>query len=91
MIYLISDGELTKIGRSKNPIKRLKELQTGHPKRLRLIACFSLKSPREDRKMENRLHYILRIKRCRYNGEWFSLTPDKDLIDLVKTRLSRSN
>ena len=89
MIYLISDGELTKIGRSNNPIKRLRELQTGHPKRLRLIAYFSLKSPIEDRKMENRLHYLLRIKRCRYNGEWFKLPPDKDLIDLVKTIIYR--
>ena len=25
------------------------------------------------------------------DGKWFSLTPDKDLIDLVKTRLYRSN
>ena len=39
-IYLISDGELVKIGYSQNPIKRLNQLQTGHPKKLKLIKTF---------------------------------------------------
>lgn len=37
MIYAIGDGNKVKIGYSKNPQKRLKQLQTGHPNKLKLL------------------------------------------------------
>lgn len=37
MIYAIGDGNKVKIGYSKNPQKRLKQLQTGQPNKLKLL------------------------------------------------------
>lgn len=42
MLYIISDGDLIKIGVSKKPIKRLAQLQTGHPKKLKLIKVYDV-------------------------------------------------
>ena len=38
---------MIKIGRSKDPQKRLKQLQTGNPNRLKLIASFENKGNEE--------------------------------------------
>jgi len=41
-LYIIQSDVtgMIKVGRSKNPDKRLKQLQTGNPNKLRLIAFF---------------------------------------------------
>ena len=41
-LYIIQSDKtgMIKIGRSKNPQKRLKQLQTGNPNKLKLIASF---------------------------------------------------
>ena len=41
-LYIIQSDVtgMIKVGRSKNPCKRLKQLQTGNPNKLRLIASF---------------------------------------------------
>jgi hypothetical protein len=42
-IYIIDDGENNvKIGKSNNPFKRVKTLQTGNPKSLEIVATFSV-------------------------------------------------
>jgi hypothetical protein len=53
-----------KIGRSKDPHKRLKALQTGSPNELRLVAYFQGLGWRE-----RVLHE--RLARWRVQGEWF--------------------
>ena len=54
-----------KIGRSKHPDKRLKELQTGCPYRLKIIYVFKDKGW-----LENHIHSLLLDFRLK--GEWFS-------------------
>jgi T5orf172 domain len=75
MLYLISDGEKVKIGVSENPEKRLSQLQTGHPKRLKLIKIYNVPNY-----FEKRLHRQLWMFRERHNGEWFTV----NINDLVK-------
>lgn len=74
MLYLISDGDSTKIGISKNPRKRLAQLQTGHPKKLSLIQEYDV-----PHYYEKRLHKQLWMFRLRGNGEWFRLSPSSCL------------
>lgn len=69
LIYAINAASgLTKIGRTRHPLKRLTTLQTGSPERLWLVACFS--SPRVHR-AEALLHQ--RYAKYRSHGEWFRL------------------
>ena len=65
-LYFIQMDETgyIKIGRSKNPQQRLKTLQTGCPKRLRLILVLERNGHREAE-----FHQLL--GRWRTLGEWF--------------------
>lgn len=67
-LYFIqsSDTGMIKIGRSKHPEKRLKQLQTGSTYKLRLIAAFEGLGWREPG-----IHQDLKQWRIRKNGEWF--------------------
>lgn len=58
---------MIKIGRSKDPEKRLKQLQTGNSNQLKIIASFENLGWRE-----KELHDLLKKWRIRNNGEWFS-------------------
>lgn len=65
-LYIIQ-SDLTgmiKIGRSKDPQKRLKQLQTGNPNKLKLIASFEGEGWKE-----KILHE--RLDSFRLEGEWF--------------------
>lgn len=66
-LYIIQSDVtgMIKIGRSKNPEKRLKQLQTGNPNRLKLIATFKGEGWKEKLIHED-------LKRWRRKGEWFS-------------------
>ena len=65
IIQMANTGEI-KVGRSKDVHKRLKQLQTGSPHRLRLI----LHAPGQG-KREAVIHRMMRERRTRYDGEWF--------------------
>jgi hypothetical protein len=56
---------MIKVGRSKNPGKRLKQLQTGNPNRLKLIACF------ENYGWKEKLIHK-RLSSWSEKGEWFN-------------------
>jgi hypothetical protein len=56
---------MIKIGRSKDPVKRLKQLQTGNPNKLKLIASFEGLGWKE-----KIIHEHLSMHRL--EGEWFS-------------------
>lgn len=60
-----------KVGRSKNPERRLKQLQTGSPYKLKLICVLENKGYQE-----KLLHSQLNESGRRCKGEWF----DFDLI-----------
>jgi len=65
-LYLIQSDKtgMIKIGRSKNPQRRLKTLQTGNPNQLRLIYVYEGKGY-----LESSVHEEL--DRWRRKGEWF--------------------
>ncbi|NDK09129.1 hypothetical protein EOM39_07890 [Candidatus Gracilibacteria bacterium] len=69
-IYLISDGEFTKIGLTdKKTNIRLASLQTGNARKLTIVGEYETKNRYAE---EKRLHNIFRSQHI--SGEWFSLT-----------------
>jgi hypothetical protein len=89
-IYLLQSGETTcyKIGVSKNINSRIKELQSGNPYPIKLVACADLS--REDFRegaywmIEQSFHGMLRD--ARLSGEWFDLT-SRD-VEIIKESYS---
>lgn len=72
-IYLIGYGNNIKIGKSNNPDKRLRELQTGVPDTLSIIGLIGCCSEKKAYELEELLHKAYRKVRIR--GEWFNLNP----------------
>ena len=68
MIYLIQNvtTDDIKIGISKNPLKRLSQLQTGNGDKLILLGVYEVGN---DRAIEKRLHKM--FWQSRQKGEWF--------------------
>lgn len=71
-VYIIKgEGNWYKIGSSKYPEKRLKQLQTGNPVKLRIIhkiECFCFPS----QKVEKRVRAF--FPRIKQRGEWLELS-----------------
>jgi len=78
MIYVIVNNSNTycKIGYSKNPKKRLVELQTGNPEKLSLLRTYNGFIALEK-------HIHLKYKHLKLHNEWF-LYSDNLLEDLDK-------
>lgn len=70
----IEGSPLVKIGHAKDPRKRLRFLQTGHPMLLSLLWTYPVN-------YETALHD--RFDHCRVRGEWFDLTPVGDPVAVV--------
>lgn len=68
-----------KIGYSKYPEKRLKQLQTGHPEELRLY-YFQSVSSENVKLMEQAIHSTNRHKKIK--GEWFNMTADDAIVEV---------
>lgn len=82
-VYLISEKPTDKneerircfkIGFSKDPMKRVKQLQTGHPHKIGLEGWFNFKTEKEAREFEKALHEHFKEKRM--GGEWFRFDHD---------------
>ena len=58
-----------KIGKAKDPVKRLKILQTGNPEKLAIIHLVKCKSDMNASFMEREFHR--KLGRMKLNGEWF--------------------
>ena len=71
-----------KIGRSKDVQKRLKQLQTGNPYKLKLI--LELK---HQGYIEKQLHRLLKEKKCKCKGEWFDFMATGYLPDEITEML----
>lgn len=71
MIYFIAADEVArvKIGWSIDPVSRLKELQTGCPVALRIVAAVP-----GTYSMEQQLH--VDFAKFRSHGEWFAMVPE---------------
>ena len=74
-IYLLqNDNGFYKIGVSKNPAKRVKQLQTGSADKISLITFYESNNAFAiERALKNR-YSIYRI-----NGEWFNLPLEEEL------------
>lgn len=69
-IYIITDGTDFKVGVTKNsPEKRLKQLQTGNPKKLEISATFKVPSDLVYQ-LEREVHKEIQYKYVK-RGEWF--------------------
>ncbi|MDE3070842.1 MAG: GIY-YIG nuclease family protein [Acidobacteriota bacterium] len=69
-------GEPVKIGRSTDPARRLKDVATGHPHRIDLVALLP-----GSRGLERALHE--RLAQFRMEGEWFSREAERELERLI--------
>jgi len=79
-IYFIESTNGVKIGRSKNPDKRILELQTANPNQLKLIKKIPTK-------WSSRVEKILHRTFNEYNlgGEWFMIDyTDKYIQECIK-------
>ena len=79
-LYIIQSditGDI-KIGRSNNPKSRLKQLQTGSPKKLKLL----VEIPNAGH-YEKRLHQKLSKYKTRKKGEWFTFDCTGSLPDWI--------
>lgn len=74
-VYFITDGDYIKIGVAASLPNRIKQLQTGNPRKLKAIYVIAAKSQRDALKMEADFHNYFRNKQC--IGEWFSLSKDE--------------
>jgi Meiotically up-regulated gene 113 len=88
-IYIIgSDKPPYKVGISKNPQRRLKDLQTGHPYPLTIHSIVET-STANNKLLESVIHRNLR--HLRTNGEWFDIPLErlKLEVDFVMIRYSK--
>ena len=75
-IYLITNGEYCKIGRTSNSVKqRVNSIQSSHPTKLTILHSISKLSHNQSLSEELALHTIFRD--CRQSGEWFKLTSEQ--------------
>lgn len=74
-----AQNNIVKIGISKHPLKRVKQLQTGTSDRLYLYKWFDVVNPK---KLEKYVHKLLWKHRIHPLGEWFKLS--KELIDFIE-------
>lgn len=84
MVYIITDGTNTKIGWSKNPQKRLGQLQTGNSNKLKILKIYDV-----PRVKERFLHKALFRFKIRHNGEWFKIS-SVDAISIVDSLLNHA-
>lgn len=77
-IYLLKSADKYKIGLSKQPYKRVKQLQTGNANKIQLIHKFETEHSYQ---LEKTFHNIYQINRKM--GEWFVLpyTIEKTFLD----------
>lgn len=76
-IYIISNGDgLIKVGVSKNPKKRVKQLQTGNGEVLKLLFTEEFECSRyELLQIESKIHRYLSMHMCqKKTGEWFNIS-----------------
>lgn len=74
-IYIIGgDNPPYKVGISRDPEKRLKSLQTGHPQKLRIHLLKQTDSTKT-KLLESAIHHNMKFYRT--HGEWFDMPLDK--------------
>ncbi len=70
-VYAISDGAFVKIGLAVDPVKRLNDLQTASPSRLKLEAKIECPRYSDAARLEKQVHRA--CKKHYVRGEWFQM------------------
>lgn len=83
-IYIITnDLGYVKVGISKHPEKRLRQLQTGNEHTLSLLFTEEFQCTRNHLlKIENKLHQMISTKAIDHRGEWFKLPDDMPITEI---------
>lgn len=76
-VYLLACKGVHKIGVAKNPLRRLKALQTGSSDKITIVHTIY---SQDAFRLEKYFHRLFAYKRL--EGEWFALTPA--MVDLFK-------
>jgi len=88
-VYFMKSGKKgpVKIGKSGNPEKRMKFLQTGNPCKLELIRIIPCKDEKSAYSLEGRFHRLM--KKRRLHGEWYH--PSFSIKKLMETKLIKDS
>jgi hypothetical protein len=84
-VYLLSNGTHYKVGIAKDVGRRIKQLQTGSPTSLSLVAFAGPFSPQKARLLESSVHKGFHY-RCSV-GEWFQLDPKQ--VDTILSEFGK--
>ena len=68
-VYFMQDGSHIKIGKSNNPFRRLKGVQTGNPRRVDLLRILPTAHPKKEEAFWKKAFEENRVR-----GEWFELS-----------------
>ena len=88
-VYLIRAEDYVKIGYARDPDKRLAELQTGNPKRLKMMFRIPATSKRHAADLESMLHEA--CAEHRRQGEWFWVKGVKRVMKKSGFKISNSS
>lgn len=81
------ENPLIKIGKAKNPIERIRVLQTGSPYKLKLLGAVKCKSDQHAKQVELFAHNLFYKQRRR--GEWFRLSVNTE--QAIKNVITKAN
>jgi hypothetical protein len=76
-VYAMSDGANIKIGFSKNPRKRITDVQNGNPNQIKILHKWEVVGRNNAKKLEKSLHK--HYGKLRKKGEWFCGSIASDL------------
>lgn len=78
MVYFITDGFATKIGKADNVERRLKSLQTANPRILKVALVF-----KGDLEKETEFQRVFFGKQTRALNEWYNMSPEEMTPKLI--------
>lgn len=82
-VYFVTDGQYIKIGVAASLPNRIKQLQTGNPRRIKAIYVIKADTQRDSLRIENELHKA--FKNNHILGEWFELE-ERDIANYCVKR-----
>ena len=91
-VYIISDGTSIKVGISKDPPARIRQLQTAQSRTLRLLGQYEVPTRVKAKNIEARVHR--KFKNQLIRGEWFplSLIPKiEQIVDDLASNIESGN
>ena len=87
-VYIMRNGNKNKFkfGVSKHPKKRVKQLQTGNPNKIKILFICVIDPNVKPRDVETIIHNFLKENNKHVNGEWFELSED-NVFNIAKCML----